>query len=322
MRDPLLHDSEGHVGLLLGNEAIVRGALEAGVGFASGYPGTPSSEVTDGFARVAAARSIVFEYSVNEKIALEMAFAASLAGARSICAMKHLGLMVGGNTYRHPAVVAKMALTLDNISGGRAVLGLGAGWQLNEHQRFGIPLPSVKDRSDMLEEAVALCRVMFEAGDGRVDFTGSHYQLTQAPVAPGPVNGRLPIMVGGAGAKRTLRTVARHADEWNAWGRPDTIAGHLDVLRGHCDREGRSFDDLHITAVGLLIIVDDAEQAQSMRDSMGPRSGLVGTVDELKAVIEEYEAVGVHELLVPDFAIVGPEKLSVLERFNAEVLGN
>lgn len=233
-----------------------------------------------------------------------------------------LGLMVGGNTYRHPAVVAKMALTLDNISGGRAVLGLGAGWQLNEHQRFGIPLPSVKDRSDMLEEAVALCRVMFEAGDGRVDFTGSHYQLTQAPVAPGPVNGRLPIMVGGAGAKRTLRTVARHADEWNAWGRPDTIAGHLDVLRGHCDREGRSFDDLHITAVGLLIIVDDAEQAQSMRDSMGPRSGLVGTVDELKAVIEEYEAVGVDELLVPDFAIVGPEKLSVLERFNAEVLGN
>ena len=233
-----------------------------------------------------------------------------------------LGLMVGGNTYRHPAVVAKMALTLDNISGGRAVLGLGAGWQLNEHQRFGIPLPSVKDRSDMLEEAVALCRGMFEAGDGRVDFTGSHYQLTQAPVAPGPVNGRLPIMVGGAGAKRTLRTVARHADEWNAWGRPDTIAGHLDVLRGHCDREGRSFDDLHITAVGLLIIVDDAEQAQSMRDSMGPRSGLVGTVDELKAVIEEYEAVGVHELLVPDFAIVGPEKLSVLERFNAEVLGN
>lgn len=233
-----------------------------------------------------------------------------------------LGLMVGGNTYRHPAVVAKMALTLDNISGGRAVLGLGAGWQLNEHQRFGIPLPSVKDRSDMLEEAVALCRVMFEAGDGRVDFTGSHYQLAQAPVAPGPVNGRLPIMVGGAGAKRTLRTVARHADEWNAWGRPDTIAGHLDVLRGHCDREGRSFDDLHITAVGLLIIVDDAEQAQSMRDSMGPRSGLVGTVDELKAVIEEYEAVGVDELLVPDFAIVGPEKLSVLERFNAEVLGN
>ena len=98
--DPLLADTEdpeGRVAFLLGNEAIVRGALEAGVGFACGYPGTPSSEVTDSFARVAAQRSIEFEYSVNEKVALEMAFAASLAGARSICAMKHLGLMVAGD---------------------------------------------------------------------------------------------------------------------------------------------------------------------------------------------------------------------------------
>ena len=232
-----------------------------------------------------------------------------------------LGLMVGGNTYRHPAVVAKMALTLDNISGGRAVLGLGAGWQTNEHQRFGIPLPSVKDRSDMLEEAAALCRVMFGADGERVDFAGEHYTITQAPVAPGPVNGRLPIMIGGAGAKRTLRTVARHADEWNAWGRPDTIAGHLDVLRGHCETEGRSFDDLHITAVGLLVIVDDAETAAKLREPLAHRSGLVGTVDELKAVVEEYEAVGVHEVIVPDFAIVGPDKLATLERFHTDVLG-
>ncbi len=95
--DPLLVDAVGHTECLLGNEAIVRAALESGVGFACGYPGTPSSEITDGFARVAGARGIAFEYSVNEKIALEMAFAASLAGARSICAMKHLGLMVAGD---------------------------------------------------------------------------------------------------------------------------------------------------------------------------------------------------------------------------------
>jgi len=95
--DPLLIDAEGHAASLLGNEAIVRGALEVGVGFASGYPGTPSSEVTDSFARVAEAAGVRFEYSVNEKIALEMAFAASLAGARAICAMKHLGLMYAGD---------------------------------------------------------------------------------------------------------------------------------------------------------------------------------------------------------------------------------
>jgi indolepyruvate ferredoxin oxidoreductase alpha subunit len=95
--DPLLVDVEGHTECLLGNEAIVRGALESGVAFAAGYPGTPSSEVTDSFARVAEARGIKFEYSVNEKIAIEMCFGASLAGARSICAMKHLGLMYGGD---------------------------------------------------------------------------------------------------------------------------------------------------------------------------------------------------------------------------------
>jgi len=95
--DPLLVEEEGHAASLLGNEAIVRGALEAGIGFASGYPGTPSSEVTDSLARVAGARGVVFEYSVNEKIALEMAFAASLAGTRAICAMKHLGLMYAGD---------------------------------------------------------------------------------------------------------------------------------------------------------------------------------------------------------------------------------
>jgi len=233
-----------------------------------------------------------------------------------------LGLMVGGNTYRHPAVAAKMAITLDHMSGGRAVLGLGAGWQLNEHQRLGIELPSIKERSDRLEEAAALCRAMFEAGGQRVDFVGKHYTLTQAPVEPGPVNGSLPILIGGAGAKRTLRTVARHADEWNAWGRPDTIAAHLATLSGHCEQEGRDMASVHVTAVGLLILVDDAEKAEQIRTGLDHRSGLVGTVDELKAVIEDYEAVGVDEIVVPDFAIAGPGKMATLERFQREVLGS
>jgi len=92
------------------------------------------------------------------------------------------------------------------------------------------------------------------------------------------------------------------------------------VLRGHCEAEGRSFDDLHLTAVGLLILVDDTETSATLRESLAHRSGLIGTVDELKAVIEEYRAVGVDELIVPDFAIVGPGKLDVLQRFQDEVL--
>ncbi|MEM8706547.1 MAG: LLM class flavin-dependent oxidoreductase [Actinomycetota bacterium] len=231
-----------------------------------------------------------------------------------------LGLMVGGNTYRHPAVVANMTLTLDHISGGRAVLGLGAGWQTNDHERLGIDLPSVKVRSDMLEEAAALCRTVFAAGGERVDFTGEHYTLDQMPVHPAPINGSIPILIGGAGRKRTLRTVARSADEWNAWGRPETITGHLEVLREHCDAEGRDIDDIHVTAVGLLIITDDAETGAKLRDGLAHRSGLIGTIDELKAVIDEYRSVGVDELIVPDFAILGDAKIDTLARFQDEVL--
>ena len=139
-------------------------------------------------------------------------------------------------------------------------------------------------------------------------------------VHPAPVNGTIPIMIGGAGHRRILRAVARSADEWNAWGRPDLIAGHLEVLRGRCESEGRSFDDLHLTAVGLLIFVDNTETSATLCESLAYRSGLIGTVDELKAVIDEYRAIGVDELIVPDFAIAGPGKLDIFQRFQYEVL--
>jgi len=159
--DPLLHD-EGHVEVLLGNEAIVRGALEAGVAFASGYPGTPSSEITDSFARVGAQRGVVFEYSVNEKIAVEMAFAASLAGARSICAMKHLGLMYAGDpisTMPYIGAVGGMVI----VSAGDPSCRTSPNEQDQRHLAPMLHMPLLDPSTP--QEAHAMARFAFELSE-------------------------------------------------------------------------------------------------------------------------------------------------------------
>ncbi len=160
--DPLLVDEVGHRELLLGNEAIVRGALEAGVAFASGYPGTPSSEVTDTFARISPERGIVFEYSVNEKICLEMAFAASLAGARSICAMKHLGLMVAGDpisTIPYVGVVGGMVI----VSAGDPSCRTSPNEQDQRHLGPMLNIPILDPATP--QDAYAMTRFAFELSE-------------------------------------------------------------------------------------------------------------------------------------------------------------
>ena len=160
--DPLLVDQEGHTEILLGNEAIVRGALEAGVAFACGYPGTPSSEVTDSFARVGARRGVVFEYSVNEKIAVEMAFGASLAGARSICAMKHLGLMYAGDpisTIPYVGVVGGMVI----VSAGDPSCRTSPNEQDQRHLAAMLHIPMLDPSTP--QEAHAMGRFAFELSE-------------------------------------------------------------------------------------------------------------------------------------------------------------
>jgi len=160
--DPLLVDTEDHSALLLGNEAIVRGALEAGVGFACGYPGTPSSEVTDAFARISKQRSIQFEYSVNEKIAVEMAFAASLAGTRSISAMKHLGLMSAGDpisTIPYVGVVGGMVI----VSAGDPSCHTSPNEQDQRHLGPMLHMPTLDPSTP--QEAHHMARLAFELSE-------------------------------------------------------------------------------------------------------------------------------------------------------------
>jgi F420-dependent oxidoreductase-like protein len=148
-----------------------------------------------------------------------------------------LGPLVLGGTYRHPAVMANMVAALDHVSGGRAIAGLGAGWQVNEHAAYGIDLLSVRDRSDRFEESVHVVASLLR--EPRTTFEGRFFQLHDAPNQPAPVQDRIPVLVAGSGERRTLRTVAKYADVWHTWGTPESFAAKSAVLDERCAEAGR-----------------------------------------------------------------------------------
>ena len=155
-----------------------------------------------------------------------------------------LHLLVTGTTYRYPGLLAKIVSTLDVISGGRALLGLGAGWYEREHHALGVPFPPTAERFERLEETLRIVLQMWSEENG--PFEGRHYQLTETLNSPQPLQRpHPPIMIGGGGERRTLRLVAKYADCWNFYdpeGNLDTLRHKLGVLREHCEREGRDFD--------------------------------------------------------------------------------
>lgn len=148
-----------------------------------------------------------------------------------------LGTLVLGGTYRHPAIVANMVASLDTVSGGRAIAGLGAGWQVNEHAAYGIDLMSPRDRSDRFEESVHVVASLLR--EPRTTFEGRFFQLHDAPNNPKPVQEQLPILVGGGGERRTIPMAARYADVWHIWGIPESYARKSALLDQACTAIGR-----------------------------------------------------------------------------------
>lgn len=161
----------------------------------------------------------------------------TLTAVATVTENARIGTLVLGNTLRHPAVVAKMATTLDHVSRGRLVLGLGAGWQENEHAANGIPLPPVRERLDRFAEAVEAVTLLLHAGGGTL--AGRYVKLAGASCQPRPLQQRLPVLIGGSGERRTLRIAAAHADAWHTWASPDEFARLSGVLDGHCAAVGR-----------------------------------------------------------------------------------
>jgi len=237
---------------------------------------------------------------------------ATLAALAGLTERVRLGLLVGANTFRNPGLTAKLATTLDHLSAGRAILGLGGGWFEREHDAFGVDFGSgFGERLDRLEEAVGLIRRLLDGET--VTAEGQFYTMHEAVCAPPPIQSRLPIMIGGSGPTKTLRTTARHADMWNGFGSPARIAATSDVLRQRCEEIGRPFETVGRTVTIHAVIRDDASAARDAWDATARAHGIVGRVGadggdrglsvggpprEIAAFVGDYRTLGVEEVIV------------------------
>jgi len=168
-----------------------------------------------------------------------------------------IGMLVTGNTYRHPAVLAKMAATLDHITSGRAILGLGAAWHEDEHRMYGITFGTRGTRLARLAEAAPIVRSLLD--QPFTTFAGKYYKLANATAEPKPIQKKLPLLIGGGGERKTLRIAARYADMWHGFGTPELIAHKIEVLRRHCADVGRDIGEILLTTGGSVIVRDDGE---------------------------------------------------------------
>jgi F420-dependent oxidoreductase-like protein len=182
------------------------------------------------------------------------------------------GIIVSGVTYRHPAVVAKMAATIDHVSGGRMEFGVGAAWNEDEHREYGIPFPRIGVRMDMLDEACHVMRRLWT--EPRASFAGKHFTLTEARAEPKPLQDPMPLWIGGSGEQRTLRIVAEHATGWNTFhGDPAEYRHKLDVLERHCEAVGRDPATIRKQIVARGPLTTDAE-AERLAEAMLPHKAM------------------------------------------------
>jgi len=234
-----------------------------------------------------------------------------------------IGLMVGANTFRHPGLVVKMITTLDHLTDGRAVLGIGAAWFETEHEAFGIEFGSgFGQRLDWLDESVELMRGMLR--DGVASARGERYHSVDVRNDPAPLQATLPILIGGGGEKKTLRTVAKYADAWNvAQVTPEQAAHKIEVLQRHCDDVGRDFGEIELTlSLGPTIIRDDpadaatALAAYKAANPKTPREVLSGSAEQIAEECRAYAALGFTHFI---YHCPPPHDEETLERFVGEV---
>ena len=195
-----------------------------------------------------------------------------LAAWGALTTRVRLGTLVTGNTYRHPPVLAKMVATLDHITNGRAILGLGAAWHEGEHAMYGLRFPTTGGRLARMDEAARVLRLLLD--ESVASFTGKHYVLKDAVAEPKPVQRRLPILIGGGGEQKTLRTVARYADYWHGHGTLEVIKHKLEVLARHCAEVGRDVKEITpLTTIRPdLVLRDKVSDVEAQLERVKTRS--------------------------------------------------
>ncbi len=239
-----------------------------------------------------------------------------------------VGLMVGANTFRNPGLVAKMATTLDHVSGGRSVLGMGGAWFELEHNEFGFDFgKSIGQRLDWLDESVAAVRSL-TSGEKVTSPADGHYAFKDLAILPLPIQKRLPILIGGNGRTKTLRTIAKYADMWNAFGLPDEVRELDGVLRRHCEEVGRDEKEIE-RSINLWIVIRDSEEAAraewrnwmdlnqtALERSIEPSRPLFGTPETIAERLLEYGDAGFRTAIVE---MPAPYDRETLERLATEV---
>ena len=222
-----------------------------------------------------------------------------------------IGTLVSPTSVHHPALLAKRAATIDRLSAGRMVLGLGAGWQINEHHAYGIELEPPGKRVSRFEEAIQIVRSMLS--EESTTFHGACYDITDAPCDPKPVQSPLPLLVGTR-SPRMLRITARYASEWNTWGTPEQAADHRAALVETCDKVGRDPATMR-TSVNAMVDLDGSMPTPG-------RAALFGSAQQLIDQFGQYAELGFDEFILPDWNL-GPDKserADKLARLKTEIM--
>jgi alkanesulfonate monooxygenase SsuD/methylene tetrahydromethanopterin reductase-like flavin-dependent oxidoreductase (luciferase family) len=272
-----------------------------GIWFADHYmPNTPDGSIADG--------------DTHECWAILPALAATTSRVR-------LGSLVSPTSVHHPALLANRISTIDHISNGRAVLGLGAGWQVNEHGAYGIELAPPGERVGRFDESIQIVRALLD--QPRTTFAGRYYTITDAPCEPKPIQSPLPILVGTSGS-RMMRITARHANEWNTWGDIEAATTKTTAFLAACEAVDRDPTTIRRSVQAIVFLEDDAATLAQLRENAPAGRSIVGSPSELIDMMGQYRDLGFDEFIVPEwnFGSELDERLAKIDRFRSEIAGH